>query len=69
MNTLVFRITNLTCDACIKVCTMLISRIHGVRSVSIDLATGKASVVSDEPVEIDEIQHRLERNNYQLTTE
>lgn len=68
MNTMTFRITNLTCDACVKVCTMLISRVAGVTAVTIDFTTGKSAVTSTIPIDLDIIRKRLDEKNYQVTT-
>lgn len=66
MNTLHFRITNLTCDACVKVCTMLLKKLPGVTDVSIDVRSGLTNVASSELLDIDVVQHCLGRQNYQL---
>lgn len=67
MSTLNFRITNLTCDACIKVCTMLLKQLPGVSKVFIDQATGTAVVEASAPVEYDQIRERLESKKYKIS--
>lgn len=42
-----FRITNLTCDACVKLSTMALKKISGVTNVTIDPTSGETDVMSD----------------------
>lgn len=66
MNTLRFTITNLTCEACVKVCTMILKRIPGVSDVSIDRKTGTAFLESSAPLDLDAIRYQLSKEHYQL---
>lgn len=50
-----FKITNLTCEACIKLSTMALKKILGVFDVAVDLATGDAEIKSDRVVAWEEI--------------
>ncbi len=50
-----FKITNLTCHACIKLSTMALKKISGVNEATVDLATGNAEIKSDRIVDWEEI--------------
>lgn len=43
----VLSITGMTCDACVKTVTRVLSRVRGVRSAQVDLASGRAVVTGD----------------------
>lgn len=53
-----FTITNITCDACIKISTMALNKIPGVKSVKID-KNGQTSVESEREIEQEEIERAL----------
>lgn len=59
-------ITNLTCDACVKVCTMIISRFSGVESVRIDQATGETIVQANDPISLNFLKDRLAEKGYTI---
>ncbi|MBK8596173.1 MAG: heavy-metal-associated domain-containing protein [Holophagales bacterium] len=62
-----FRITPLHWDSCVKFCTLKFTKIEGVSSVMIDLASGDASVESDRAVLIEQLQHALEGTDYTVS--
>ena len=45
-----FKITNLTCPACVKLSEMALKKIPGVTDVQVDLGTGAAFVEADNDV-------------------
>lgn len=53
-----FTITNITCDACIKLSSMALKKIPGVTSVEID-KSGKTSVESKNEISEDDITNAL----------
>jgi len=53
-----FTITNITCDACIKISSMVLKKIPGVTSVEID-KNGKASIESGREITEEEITNAL----------
>ena len=59
MYTQSFRITNITCEACIKLSTQSLQALPHVSSVSIEATTGKTLVQSTEPVLWEEIVKEL----------
>lgn len=61
-----FRITNLTCDACIKVTTMTLRRLStSVTEATVDLATGVAHLVSTENISPENVAAALGAKGYQ----
>ncbi len=56
MNAIDFKITDLNCEACVKLSTMALRAVPGVSDVKIDLTTGAARVVADEGVEWKQIE-------------
>lgn len=55
METQKFKITNLTCEACIKLSTMALKKIPGVFEAIVDLKTGNAEIKSDRTIAWEEI--------------
>ncbi|MDP2656042.1 MAG: heavy metal-associated domain-containing protein [bacterium] len=58
-----FRITNLSCGACVKLSVGALEKISGVTSASVDLATGSAELMADRDVSWDEITGALKEVN------
>lgn len=54
-----FKITNLDCEACIKLSTMALKSLPGVQTVKIDLKTGETEVDSDQELIWDDIKSSL----------
>lgn len=54
-----FKITNLTCEACVKLSNLALSDIPGVTSFEVDLKTGHAHVESDREISMSEIESAL----------
>ncbi len=50
-----FRITNLTCDACVKLSVKALKKILGVSDVKIDQTTGSVDLSSDREISWEEI--------------
>lgn len=64
MNELAFTITNLTCDACVKLSTMALRKMPGVTDVSIELSSGAARVISTEPISQSDVIEALKTRGY-----
>ncbi len=67
MHELHFTITNLTCEACIKVSTMTLKTLPGVTDVMIDLATGSAHLQATEPIRASDVEEVLKAKGYMVT--
>ncbi len=59
MHTHTFKITNLTCGACVKLSESVLSKIDGVVSVAIDLSTGLGQLQSARVITKDEMSNAL----------
>ena len=67
MAELTFKITNLTCGACVKVSTMTLRKLPGVSEVTVDLSTGAERIVSDEPLSQSDVAAALKAKDYDVT--
>ncbi|MBI2436778.1 MAG: heavy-metal-associated domain-containing protein [Candidatus Magasanikbacteria bacterium] len=59
MYTTLFTITNITCDACVKLSKMALKNLPGVTSVDIDQKTGEGTLISDVEISGDDVLHAL----------
>lgn len=48
MTVIKFKITNLTCEACVKLSTMALETIPGVSQIKIDPATGESELATNQ---------------------
>lgn len=54
-----FRITNLTCGACVKLSVMALEKINGVTKATVDLATGSTELTAEREIAWEEIMNAL----------
>lgn len=66
MHELTFTITNLNCDACVKLSTTILRKLPGVTDASVDLSTGTSRVLSEEPINQSDITEALKGKGYDL---
>ena len=59
METIKFKITNLHCEACVKLSTSALLEISGVKKAAVDLKSGDVVIEADRPVSIAEIAASL----------
>jgi len=62
-----FTITNLTCEACVKVSSMTIRKLPGVTNVTVDIANGATHIQSDEPIHSSDVEQLLKEKGYNVT--
>lgn len=55
-----FTITNITCDACIKISSMALKKIPGIKSIEID-KNGQTSIESEREIAQEEIEAALSK--------
>jgi copper chaperone CopZ len=67
MSELTFNITNLTCEACIKVSTKTLKTLPGVTNVSVDLQTGIAQMTSEQAINPNDVASVLNAKGYIVT--
>lgn len=60
MSTINFKITNLTCEACVRLSTMALKTIPGVSDINIDLKLGNASLKSSQDTSWDQVSSALQ---------
>lgn len=61
-----YTVQGMTCRHCVSSVTEEVSQISGVQRVDIDLATGKVTVTSDEPIADDAVRDAVTEAGYQL---
>lgn len=62
-----FKITNLDCEACVKLSTMALKSIDGVISVKIDLKSGETELNADHEITWDKIVEALKNVDKKIT--
>lgn len=60
MINLKFKIIDLECTACVKLCTLALQKIPGVKKVDINLESGAADLAADREIAWPEIINSLE---------
>ena len=68
MSTETHTVTGMTCDHCSRSVRAEVSAVAGVTAVDVDLATGKVTVTSEQPVDNDEIRGAVEEAGYTLAS-
>lgn len=66
MITATYTVKGMTCGHCVQAVTDEISRLPDVTSVDVDLATGRVTVRSDQPVPDSGIRDAVEDAGYEL---
>ena len=66
MKSIKITINNMTCDACVKLSKLKISKISGVREVKISDINGQTEIIADRDIKLEEIQKALAGTNYQV---
>jgi len=62
----VYTVTGMTCEHCVASVTEEISGIQGVRNVDVVLDTGQVTVLSEEPVSVDDVRAAVSEAGYEL---
>ena len=66
MATANYTVTGMTCGHCVSSVTEEVSEVNGVTDVDVDLATGRLTVTSDEPVDAESIHTAVHEAGYQV---
>lgn len=61
-----YAVTGMTCGHCVASVTEEISGLEGVTGVQVDLPTGKVTVTSAAPLEIEAVRAAVDEAGYQL---
>lgn len=68
MTTTTYHITGMTCGHCVNAVTTELTALPGVTNVAVDLATGTATVTSDNPLDIEAVRAAIDEAGYELVT-
>lgn len=60
-----FKISGITCDACIRLITLKVKRI-GIQNIDIDRSTGEATIQTEIPLMIEKIAEALKDTPYNV---
>jgi copper ion binding protein len=63
-----YTVQGMTCGHCVNAVTDEVGQIGGVRKVDVDLASGKVTVTSDQPVAEDDIREAVVEAGYELVS-
>lgn len=66
MSTATYTVVGMTCSHCVASVTEEVGNVAGVTSVDVDLATGRLTVDSDEPIAADQIRAAVVEAGYSV---
>ncbi|MEU7840178.1 copper ion binding protein [Micromonospora sp. NPDC049114] len=61
-----YQVRGMTCGHCVSAVSAEVGAIAGVRDVQVDLATGRVTVTSEQPVDTDSIRAAVDEAGYDL---
>ena len=67
--TATYDVKGMTCDHCVKAVSTELAKVVGVRDITVDLASGRVTVTSDDPVDPAVAHAAVEAAGYELTSE
>ena len=68
MATKTYDVVGMSCDHCVKAVSDEISQLPGVRSVDVDLASGKVTVTSDAALDDSVVAQAVDEAGYELAS-
>ncbi len=66
MSSTEYTVRGMTCEHCVRSVTEEVGKIPGVTGVQVDLATGRVSVESDQPVPTEAVAEAVDEAGYEL---
>ena len=66
MSTSTYTVQGMTCEHCVRSVTEEVSEVPGVTGVDVDLASGRVTVRSDQPVDDGAVREAVEEAGYEL---
>ena len=66
MNNINIKLTGLTCEACVKLASKRLSKVPGVKSINIDLASGETKIESETEIDRGILQDSLVGTIYKI---
>lgn len=64
MSMIKFKIKGLTCEACVKLSTVKLKKLPGVKDVKISLATGETVLTAERGIDFSEITRAFSGTGY-----
>ena len=68
MTTTDFTVKGMTCQHCVKAVTEEVGRLDGVQGVAVDLASGRVTVESDAPVDVEQVRTAVDEAGFELVS-
>lgn len=68
MTTSTYTVTGMTCEHCVGAVRGEVSAIPGVTDVDVDLSTGRVTVTSEAPVDLETIRASVDEAGYELAS-
>ena len=68
MTTTTYPVSGMTCGHCVSAVTEELSKLDGVTDVHVDLATGTATVTSDQPLDDAAVRAAVDEAGYEVTS-
>jgi copper chaperone len=62
-----FSVAGMTCDHCVRAVQSEVGKVPGVASVAVDLAAGRVTVQSQEPLDRAAVRAAVEEAGFELT--
>ncbi len=62
-----YSVNGMTCDHCVRAVQSEVGKVPGVASVSVDLGSGRVTVVSEQPVDTAAVRAAVEEAGYEFT--
>lgn len=63
-----FNVTGMTCDHCVGAVTSEVGAVPGVTGVDVDLASGRVTVTSDQPLDPAAVHAAVDEAGYEVVT-
>jgi copper chaperone len=64
-----YTVKGMHCDHCVQSVTEEVGQIDGVRQVDVDLASGRVTVTSEQPLSEDQVRAAVAEAGYELVTQ
>ncbi|MFJ8819671.1 heavy-metal-associated domain-containing protein [Amycolatopsis thermoflava] len=68
MSTAVYTVKGMTCSGCMSKVTTAVSGLAGINDVDVDIATGEVTVVSDAPIDDQQVRSAIAEVGYEVAS-
>ena len=66
METTTYTVSGMTCAHCVSSVSSEVGALSGVSDVQVDLATGKVTVTSEQPLDVEAVRGAVQEAGYEL---